>query len=77
MNTEKIRDIELKKYEIELIIKLLNKEINKLNNKKNILNKKLKCQELCRVERINLDLYSNQLYKYNKILRKLNQFNST
>ena len=38
---------------------------------KNRLNEKLKCQGLCRIEKINLDLYAEELYKYRKILRKI------
>ena len=63
--------IELDREELKLIVKLLNKKIEELDYEKNRLNEKLKCHDLDRVERINLDLYIRELSIYRKILKKI------
>lgn len=59
--------------DLDLISKLLNQKVDELEKEINRLNEKLSCQDLYRVERINLNLYIRELNKYKKVLNKIDQ----
>lgn len=62
--------------DLDLISKLLNQKVDELEKEINRLNEKLSCQDLYRVERINLNLYIRELNKYKKVLNKIDQAKS-